>query len=210
MRRLTVGLTGLLLAVAWTGATQAAIYQWPVADGGNDHWYEPVAVPGGIAWTAARDAAVAKGGYLATIASEAENLFVFSLVDAPEYWLPRGTWNWGPWLGGYQDPADTPTHAANWKWVSGEPWSYTKWMGGEPNDAMQQEAYLEFYSDWNYTNLDRSPFWNDEADNSRGPTCGFVVEYENAIPEPCTLLVWSLLGASGVTIGWSRRRKRAG
>ena len=30
------------------------------------------------------------------------------------------------------------------------------------------------------------------------------------VPEPCTLIVWSLLGASGVTIGWSRRRKRAG
>ncbi len=32
----------------------------------------------------------------------------------------------------------------------------------------------------------------------------------SAVPEPCTLIVWSLLGASGVTLGWWRRRKRAG
>ena len=29
----------------------------------------------------------------------------------------------------------------------------------------------------------------------------------NTIPEPTTLIVWSLLGASGVGIGWWRRRK---
>jgi hypothetical protein len=32
----------------------------------------------------------------------------------------------------------------------------------------------------------------------------------SVVPEPCTLIVWSLLGASGVTLGWRRRRKRAG
>ena len=30
------------------------------------------------------------------------------------------------------------------------------------------------------------------------------------VPEPATLIVWSLLGASGIAVGWSRRRKRAG
>ena len=32
----------------------------------------------------------------------------------------------------------------------------------------------------------------------------------SAIPEPSTLIIWSLLGAIGITIGWwSRRRKAA-
>jgi hypothetical protein len=30
------------------------------------------------------------------------------------------------------------------------------------------------------------------------------------VPEPATLIVWSILGASGVTLGWWRRRKQVG
>ena len=29
------------------------------------------------------------------------------------------------------------------------------------------------------------------------------------IPEPSTLIIWSLLGGLGITVGWCRRRRRA-
>jgi hypothetical protein len=185
-----------------------------VADGGNDHWYEPVVVPTGITWTDARDSAVRMGGYMATIASAQENAFVFGVIDSPEYWSGvANEHNWGPWLGGYQDPVDTPVPSENWRWVSGEPWNYTNWMRGEPNDT-GQEAYLLFFSYRPYTGSDRAAVWNDELNGQIGQgregfVRAFIVEYDSAIPEPCTLIVWSLLGASGVTLGWWRR-KRAG
>jgi len=37
-----------------------------------------------------------------------------------------------------------------------------------------------------------------------------ITEMTSPIPEPAALIVWWLLGASGVTLGWWRRRKRAG
>ena len=58
--------------------------------------------------------------------------------------------------------------------------------------------------------------------NIVGFTSGWIPDYDDylfrnvrlevtpTVPEPSTLIVWSLLGASGVTLGWWRRRKRAG
>jgi len=45
-------------------------------------------VPGfaGLTWTLADQLARSEGAYLATIKSPAENTFVFSLVDAPQFW----------------------------------------------------------------------------------------------------------------------------
>ena len=66
--------------VSITGLAQAQI-QWPGSAGGNDHSYEAVLATSGITWDNAYSAAEARGGYLATITSAAENEFVFSLRD---------------------------------------------------------------------------------------------------------------------------------
>jgi len=227
MRRVTVGFGAFVLALAGgvvlnPTSSNAAPVQWS----GNGHWYEAISVPGGvnsdgtywggIAWTAASDAAVLKGGYLATIASSEENSFVFSLVGySPDYWHRYNGFSAGPWLGGYQDPPNTSDPSANWKWVSGEAWTFTNWGAGEPNDHQgQEESSLQFYC-WDLSALPAgqygAPLWNDATNYSSGAVRGYIVEYETApIPEPAAVIVWSLLGASGVTIGWSRRRKRAG
>ncbi len=68
-------LTSSLLLLFQTCPALAASVQWPA----NGHWYEAVAVgPSGITWADAKTAAEAQGGYLASIASDAENLFVFN------------------------------------------------------------------------------------------------------------------------------------
>jgi hypothetical protein len=51
--------------------------QWPVASGGNGHFYQGFVAPSGITWQAAWDAATALGGYLATATNAAENDFIF-------------------------------------------------------------------------------------------------------------------------------------
>ena len=35
------------------------------------------------------------------------------------------------------------------------------------------------------------------------------VAYEATIPEPTALIIWSLLGSLGITIGWWRRKRAA-
>ena len=99
-----------------TASASAERVRWEIADGGNGHWYEaltgPPIRPRPIRWADAEQDAEARGGYLASITSEAENNFVFSLIDSPIYWFFDGAVYFGPWLGGLQAP-DTPVPAAN-------------------------------------------------------------------------------------------------
>lgn len=171
----------------------AAPVQWTVTSGGNGHWYEAVYAPGGISWTSANAAAptVLPDGYLASIHSEAENAFVFSLINDPKYWWtaqPGQGGSFGPWLGG----ADT-REEGNWEWTSGEPWTYSNWFPGQPDNWMGVEHRLHYY--WNAAPALGST-WND-LDNTPYPPVtgiyGYVVE--SAVPEPATL---SLLAFAGL------------
>ena len=120
----------------------AAPIQWTVASGGNGHWYEGVYVGSNTLWTYANAVATAKGGYLASITSAAENSFVTNLVSDLKYWDANSSGTFGPWIGGYQyDKLAEP--AGHWAWTSGESWSYTNWNPGEPNNAYNREDYLQ-------------------------------------------------------------------
>jgi len=109
--------------------------QWRVAEGGNGHWYQLV-ISGSVTWEAARSASVLRGGHLATPTSLSERNCLVDVASRPEAWIEHccGLVN-GPWLGGYQ-PADA-TSASSWRWVTGEPWSWTDWAPGEPNNGLQ-------------------------------------------------------------------------
>ena len=128
--------------------------------------YEVVYVSGGISWEAANQSAQARGGHLATIASEAENDYVFSIASSSEH-------REGFWLGGYQIPGSSEPEG-DWVWVTGEPWSYTCWDVGEPNNndipTGMAEERLHFH--W-----EDSPMWNDLPASNEVPH-GYIVEYE--------------------------------
>ena len=176
----------LLICAAVVVTTQvgwADPVPWPV----NGNWYEVVVVPGGISWMAAQESAVANGGHLAVLTSEAENQFVFELTVGVEgAWIDDVEWVDGPWLGGYQYTKEYEPDGG-WTWVTGEPWGYTSWLPGQPDDDPWNgygEDYLLF---WGYRDPGPTATWND----ARGPVPpefpqypvqlapGFVVEYES-------------------------------
>src|SRR5687768_404607 len=98
-KRIASSVLFVLLAFLKSQPTWSQLVQWGVAEGGNGHFYEVVAAPGGITWGNAGFSATDRGGYLATITSAEENAFVFNLA-AQDATL----WNsgYGPWLGGVQ------------------------------------------------------------------------------------------------------------
>jgi hypothetical protein len=172
--------------------SSATLVQWSAVNGGNGHYYEVVLVPERISWTNAKTNAELKGGYLATITSVEENVFVFSLVTIPACWTvgTPGT-SLGPWLGGFQSTG-SPEPAGNWQWVTGEPFTYSCWAPFEPSNGWGLEHFLSFY---NGTANSMASTWNDlqNYDASYAPVA-YIIEY---IPEPCTVL---LLGLGGLMI----------
>ncbi|MBI2844077.1 MAG: hypothetical protein HYX78_11815 [Armatimonadetes bacterium] len=180
----------LMRAIVWVfcfvilavGTCKATAAQWSIAAGGNGHWYEAIPIPEGITWPDSKAVAEQSGGYLATITSEAENDFVFSLVkDRPEFWQQYGPWVNGPWLGGYQDLND-PSYSeplGGWKWVSGESWSYTNWMAGEPSGIGQQ--YLAFCG---YGLI--ASTWDDNGTPDSLSDRGCIIEWD---PEPPMVVI---------------------
>ena len=122
--------------------------QWSASVGGNDHWYDVVQTPQ-LTWTQARDYAVDRGGYLATINSPEENSFLKSIVRP----------GIAPLIGGYKQNDE-------WHWLTAEPFDFTSWNTGEPNNGGGQEDCVQF--------LSSNGTWND-ARSIDPHSC--VVEY---------------------------------
>ena len=137
----------------------------------NRHAYHLVVRSSKISWESARDEAIVLGGYLAVLTSSAENEFVFRalVVERPDAF----TGDFGPWLGGKQDPQASVSNSG-WRWVTGEPWAYTAWAPNEPNDFSPGEDSLFFYSPGGATN--RQPLWNDGLPTLA--TSSYIVEFE--------------------------------
>ncbi|HEX7030442.1 MAG TPA: DUF4347 domain-containing protein [Gammaproteobacteria bacterium] len=129
----------------------------------NGHYYKAVSTGGAVEWTAARDVAATESlngmqGYLATVGSEAENIFVAHFVDVENVWLAASDSQaviaaaCGDSIASTQDEAE-----GRWRWVAGPEaclpfWqsegegravdgSYASWEEGEPNNFRGGEHF---------------------------------------------------------------------
>jgi len=190
------------LAISIFGSYCAAYpSQWPIASGGNDHFYDVILVPGGINWESAKTAAIAAGGHLATITSPEENAFIHGLASSnPDFWSfqPHSGEYIGPWLGGFQ-PEGSPEPGGNWQWVTGEPFAYTNWTPREPDNGNWGEDRLHFWD--GRTPVPMASTWNDlPSDYGLSNPWAYVMEYPSkpaVIPAPGALVL-ACIGAGCV------------
>lgn len=135
-------------------------FLWSQIYGGNDHSYLAISVPEGITWTDAANLVQEEGNgwYLATITSQAENDFIYSLVsEDSKYWNCCLSGNSsGPWLGGeYVGPG-----VGDYAWVTGEPFVFTNWAPREPFGNGQRISLFGYQTlmgaGWNDIGPDRT------------------------------------------------------
>jgi hypothetical protein len=138
--------------------------QWRTAEGGNGHWYQ-VSAPESRTWQSWNDWAIDFGGHLATVTSAAERDFIQPHVRT------RIPLNKGAVLGARQDRND-PTWSepgGGWKWITGEPWSWTNWTTwvANPSNSSYGECSCEDHLSlgrWAVTE-DGAGNWNDYNGN---------------------------------------------
>jgi hypothetical protein len=119
-----------------------------------------------MTWTAARQACANMGGYLVTVTTPAENNFIFNL------------WSDG-WIGLTDEVVE-----GQWRWVTGEPYTWGNWNSGEPNNA-GNEDYTQFVSNGK---------WNDLPNTS----LPYVLEFDYIVDyTPWTLIATSTTDATG-------------
>ncbi len=65
--------------------------------------------------------------------------------------------------------SDYSEPSGGWRWVTGEPWSYTNWSANQPDNFGQTEESLQLFN--------HSGAWNDGT--GADLVAGYVVEYES-------------------------------
>lgn len=127
----------------------------------SGHSYKVFA--GNMSWSEAESYCRGLGGHLATITSQAEMDFIRQLNGLKK--------NYNYWLGGSDAEKE-----GEWKWVTGEAWTYTFWGSGQPDNSQLYsgvtENYLQACYDWDMK-------WNDSAIiQDSTASCGFICEWD--------------------------------
>ena len=121
---------------------------------GNGHSYK--IFRGEYTWEEAKAKCEKSGGHLATITSQEEQ----ELIDQ------LNVYNDELWIGGYRGDDHV------WKWVTGEPWSYTHWGEEEPNNSSNvigNENRVALWPDG----------WNDLNEKNMMEQNGFICEWDS-------------------------------
>jgi VCBS repeat-containing protein len=134
----------------------------PVQWTANGHYYAQVRGP--INWPDAKAAAESlryqgAKGHLVTVTSEAEHKFLVASVltgSAQRYWI------------GLTDEGTE----GNFRWLTGEPFSFNNWGQGQPDNARGEEHYGEVVQ------VSGTPLWLWNDIYPSFGTNGYVVEFE--------------------------------
>lgn len=182
-------MTAVLVAIIAAGSNATPV-QWSI----NGHYYEMVVDTSSshINWEVANAGASSRSylgltGYLATLTSTAENSWVFAnMLNGSDM---------STWFGALRDSS-----VSDWRWVTGEAWSYTNWYPGQP-DYVESPPYPDFGLYYR-----GNSYWGDAADSWPDRPNSYVVEYSAVvIPEPMS----AVLGVLGILpiIGYGRLRR---
>lgn len=175
-----MAVASLLSAGAHAGITAV---EWSTAAGGNGHWYMCHRFDNPVDWHVAKAEAESLGGYLATITSAAENMFVFDVSLAQNGW--DSSTPSGPYLGASKQ-AD-----GSFAWVTGEAFEYANWLPGEPSSG-SWEPYLHMLGGPPGTTAP-NPFWNDID----GTQITAMFEFNSQpVPGPAAISVMFAIGAT--------------
>ena len=141
------------IAIASAATAQNAV-QWRVEDGGNGHWYELRTSP--LRWTDARSVALAAGGDLASLETDAEYQWVRA-----RFLITRQYVN----LGGVQ-ATSAASPSTGWSWLTGAPVLQAGSFDDNPcNCGTNQENNEQNY-------LHSSSFGDFFSDCNSGPLAG--------------------------------------
>jgi hypothetical protein len=161
--------SSLIAGIASAQSTQAV--EWKVSEGGNGHWYGLRTYSSVLPWAQADLDSQAIGGHLATVLSESEDVFVFSVANSPAAW--QGVL--GPWLGGKQVP-NSGEPLGTWIWCTGEPWVYVGPDSSFPNNGSPPKDENRLH----YIDLQR--VWNDISEDGfpeyQGGVRSMIVEWD--------------------------------
>lgn len=132
-----------------------SISETPITKVFNGHTYCYYSTP--MTWYDAKTLCEALGGHLATITSAEEDQFVSGMLHG----------DIDAWLG-----ATDIGHEGEWRWITGESFSYTNWMAGQPDNGSSNPEGSENYLQYR----DEGCKWNDN------PGCwahSFICEFES-------------------------------
>lgn len=129
-------------------------------------------VPGAISWPVAKERAETLGGHLATVTTKEEASWLAKTFGSAL--SSTGGAASQCWLGASTASRDQP-----WRWVTGEPVSFTQWQEGEPNFANGSGKTLQGPFAITLKKMAGTLGWN-ETMAALTDVAGFLVEWDDA------------------------------